>query len=205
MGIDQFLSKPVSVNINPTVIRPSTITYKAGFMYGIQGSYLLNRLLINASLLTTKRVYDVTGQYRLGVGSSSILLPALVEVKARYYSFPITVSYLVKTVSNIGCNHNNIQLFVGAGIVPEWISGSFARESYDVYGSGNVLILDPEKPIKSSLLGSCMQVTGRYNLSQRLVLQAQPSLYYFRTISTPFASTNNSSFRMLASVSYRLN
>ncbi|MFD2937561.1 hypothetical protein [Spirosoma flavum] len=196
IGVDQFLSADSPLN-DPASITPTYIRYKAGFMYGVEGSYRINRLLIDARLLSTKRVYQVISQYQFGSGPNSTTSTGAVEVAAQYISLPLTISYRLKTIKHI-------QLFAGGGIVPEWINGSFARKSFDIYGSGHFVRLEPEKPAKPFSVGGCLQLTGRYDLDARFILQVQPAFYYFSKVGTPFATTDNSSFRVSASVCYRL-
>ena len=196
IGVDQFLSAPVQLT-GPTIVLPGSIKYKAGFLYGLQGTYKLDRWLIDARLMTTKRVYQVITQYQFGSGSTPITSTGAVEVAAHYLSAPLTVSYLIKTFKHV-------QLFAGGGIVPEWIQGSYTRKSFDIYGSGHFIWLDPEKPATAFSMGGCLQLTGRYDLDSRFVLQVQPAFHYFSKLDTPFAATDNSSFKLSASVSYRL-
>ncbi|MFD2938326.1 hypothetical protein [Spirosoma flavum] len=179
----------------PSFILPGSIKYKAGFLFGVDGSYQVSRFLINARLLTTKRIYQAITQYQFGSGPTTT---GAVVVGAHYLFVPLTVSYLIKS-------GKRLQLYAGGGIVPEWISGSFDRKSFDIYGSGHFIILSPEKPTKPFSVGSCLQLTGRYDLDSRFILQVQPAFYYFSKVETPFSTTDNSSFRVSASVCYRLN
>ena len=194
IGVDQLFSPDYPLT-GPAIIFPTSIRYKAGFLFGVDGSYQVSRFLINARLLTTKRIYQVITQYQYGSGPTTT---GAVVVGAHYLFAPLTISYLIKS-------GKRLQLFAGGGIAPEWIIGSFDRKSFDIYGSGRFTILDPEKPTKPFSVGSCLQLTGRYDLKSRFVLQVQPAFYYFSKVETPFATTNNSSFRVSASVCYKLN
>ncbi|WP_177236826.1 hypothetical protein [Spirosoma endophyticum] len=176
---------------------PGSIKYKAGFLYGLQGTYKLDRWLVDACLVVTKRVYQVITQYQFGSGTTRITSTGAVEVAAQYFSVPLTVSYLIKTIKQV-------QIFAGGGIIPEWIQGSFSRKSFDIYGSGHFIMLDPEKPANAFSMGGCLQLTGRYALDSRFVLQVQPAFHYFSKRDTPFTATDNSSFKLSASVCYRL-
>ena len=196
VGVDQFLSSPKPVT-SLTVAKNTAVTYNPGLSYGIEGTFAHNKFLIDARLLTTNRSYDVTSELQLSPGSSSPLLPVRVSVKARYYSLPLTVSYRITT-------QNHIQIFAGAGIVPEWISGAFSRTSYDILGSGRATRLDPENPAKAFAIGGSLQVIGRYELSPRFLAQIQPAFHFFSKVQTPFATTDNSSFSVGLSVGYRL-
>lgn len=192
IGVDQFLSKPQPIN-DPNVNKNTAIIYKPGLLYGIECSYLFNKALINTRILTTKRTYDATSTY-----NNNPQLPIRVSVIGRYYSFPTTFSYLIKSI-------NKVQVFFGAGIVPEFIDGSFDRLSYDIFGSGRVLQLDPEEPAKKFSMGGSLQVIGRYSVNKSILVQIQPALHYFSKIETPFATTNNSSFSLSISANYYLN
>lgn len=189
IGLDQFLSNPKPVT-GPNIAKNTAVDYKTGLLYGIEGTYLLKHVLLNARLLTTRRVYDVTSLYQ-----SNPKYPVRVTVKARYYSSPITISYFLKTI-------HGIQLYGGMGVVPEWINGNFDRTSYDILGSGNFINLEPERPEKVFMLGGSLQVIGRYKVNEQFVLQAQPALHYFKDAQTPFATTNNSAFSVTVSISY---
>ena len=89
IGVDQFLS-PDSPVTGPAIIYPTSIRYKAGFMSGLEGTYRMNRLLINARLLATKRVYQGFTQYQFGSGLNSTTSTGAVEVAAHYLSVPVT-------------------------------------------------------------------------------------------------------------------
>jgi hypothetical protein len=196
IGLDQFIStpKPAPPSSPGAIIDKNTlIHYKTGLLYGLEASYSLKRLLVNARLLTTKRLYEVTSFINYDPN-----FPVRVAVKARYYSLPFTVSYLLK-------HTDRSQLYAGVGLVPEWISGDFNRVSYAVAGSGRAYQLEPEQPTKAFSLGSSIQMVGRYSVSRHLLLQAQPAWHYFQQINTPFATTDNSSFSLSISVAYKLN
>ena len=196
LAVDQFLSSPKPVT-NPAVAKNTAVTYNPGFMYGIEGSFVINQCLIDARLMTTNRSYDVISELQVSPGSSSSFLPVRVSVKARYYSIPLTVSYHITT-------QNHIQIFAGAGVVPEWISGSFSRTSYDILGSGRSIRLDPEAPAKAFAIGGSLQLIGRYEVIPQFLVQIQPAFHFFSKAQTPFATTDNSSFSVGLSVGYRL-
>jgi len=72
----------------------AAITYKTGLAYGLGATYLRNRWLLGARLFTTQRVYNSTGHIPLAPGPNAPFSLDRVQVDARYYFLPVTVSYL---------------------------------------------------------------------------------------------------------------
>lgn len=192
IGVDHFLSGPIPLT-NFNNVDGSTTKYNPGYLYGLEVNYANKRILLNARLLTTRRVYEVSGPYYY---NPSLLVR--VAVKAHYYSFPLMISYKLKTIQQFG-------IYAGVGLAPEWISGQFTSTSYDILGSGVAFSLNPQKPNNSFQMGGSLQIVGRYAVNQRLILQLQPMVHYFRKMDTPFAKTDNSSLSISLSLSYTLN
>lgn len=195
VGIDQFLAKPKPVN-TAGFDKNTLIHYKSNYLYGVEAAYSMSRILLNARLLTTRRMYELKGIHPLITGP----FPFHVSVQARYVAVPLTVSYLIKTV-------DKLHVYAGVGVVPEWIIGDFNLTSYAVGGvgsSGSGYPLAPETPTTPFSLGGSLQLIARYDISKRWTLLAQPTFHYFSNRNTPFVPTNNSSFSLSTSIAYRL-
>lgn len=191
IGLDQITPNRTPV-VSTGIAQNVAVVYKPGVLYGLAGSYSIRRILLSGQLTTTNRIYEATGQYQ---GNPN--LPVRVSVQARYFSLPLTVSYLVKS-------RGPMQLYAGVGLIPELISSQFKPTSYDIMGSGIAVRLEPQKPSKPFSLGSLVHIRGRYVLNSQILIQLQGEFRYFTKIENPFITTDNSSFSLAASIGYML-
>ncbi|RZK42363.1 MAG: hypothetical protein EOO61_05460 [Hymenobacter sp.] len=191
IGLDQISPNRTPV-VSTGIAQNVAVVYKPGVLYGLEGSYSIRRVLLSGQLTTTNRIYEATGLYR---GNAN--LPVRVSVQGRYFSLPLTISYLVKS-------RGPVQIYAGIGLIPELISSRFKPTSYDILGSGISVHLEPQKPSKPFALGSLVHIRGRYMLNSQFLIQLQGEFRYFTKIQNPFITTDNSSFSLAASIGYRL-
>lgn len=191
IGLDQLGPKRTPI-VSMGTAQNVAVVYKTGILYGVEGSYVIKRMLLSGQVTTTNRTYEATGDY-----NGQATLPIRVNVQARYFSLPLTVSYLLKA-------RGPLQYYAGVGILPELISGPFESTSYDILGSGRSIRLAPQTPSKPFSVGALIHIRARYGLSERIVVQLQGEFRYFNRIENPFITTDNTSSSVSASVGYRL-
>ncbi|SFF39437.1 hypothetical protein [Spirosoma endophyticum] len=162
--------------------------------YGIGLSYLKNRWLFDLKATTAERTYLLT-TYVPYVPPSGENKTDRVTSRAQYYTFPLTASYRIAEA-------NKFQLFVGAGLLTEWVPNAFKYEFLDAQGTVPPTINNPPTAI---YFGGILQSTVRYYLNKSLLLQLEPTFRYLPEVQTSFGFGNRKGISALLTVAYKFN
>lgn len=175
----------------------STVKYPITISCGLEYSYSANRILIGVKALTAKRVYALT-RYTQPLNPSNPTVTSRIEVSARYFTLPITLSYqLIRT--------NRLRLYAGVGLVTEWVPGTFSGELFDSQGNSSLIDL-PDTGVghNNLVVGGNIQGVARYYLTDNLVVQLEPTFRFFPEIQTPYTLGNRKGFNTLLTVAFKL-
>lgn len=175
----------------------SRIKYIDSFSYGVDVSYLANRVLIDVQLLTLERRYDALTDFK-PVDLQDPFVLSRIRISARSYTLPVTFSYRFN-------KSERLQLFAGVGAIAEWVPGTFERQSFDVLNRNSSIVIPTDASTGNNfVVGVSLQAKARYHLNHRLLIQLEPTLRYFPDVKTPYVSGSRTGISGLLTVAYKI-